>query len=116
MLVLLIDAFSAVQEVILQAGEQVFGKVGLDFAAIAMLTYLPELLLEDPFVTSITEMNGSLLEPGCRPTDRMDEPASMSVVAFVLAGVIILPGDLTQKRIDNLLSYSGAGMDAWFGH
>jgi len=40
----------------------------------------------------------------------------MGMVAFVFAGVIILPGDLTQERIDYLLSYSSAGMDAWFGH
>ena len=97
MLVLLIDPFSAVQEVILQAGEQVSGKVGLGFAAIAMLSDLPELLLDDRFVAGITEMNATLFKPGCRPTDRVDESALMGMVAFVLASVIILPGDLTQK-------------------
>ena len=40
----------------------------------------------------------------------------MGVAALVFATVIVLPGDLAQERIDNLLSYSGAGMDVWCGH
>jgi len=36
MLVLLIESLPAVQEVVLQAGEQVFGKVGPGFVSTAM--------------------------------------------------------------------------------
>ena len=48
--------------------------------------------------------------------NRVYEPASMGIVALVAATLIVFPGDLTQKRIDHLLGYSGAGMDVWFGH
>ena len=116
MLVLLIDRVPAVQEVVLQAGEQIFGKVGPGFVGTAMYADLSEAFFDDRFVAGIREMDGTLFKPGCRPTDRVYEPASMGVVALVFATVIVLPGDLAQERIDNLLSYSGAGMDVWCGH
>ena len=116
MLVLLIDSLSAVQEVVLQACEQISGKVGPGFVGTAMYADLSEAFLEDRFVAGITEMDGTLFKPCRRPTDRVYEPASMGVVALVFATVIVLPGDLAQQRIDNLLSYSGAGMDVWSAH
>ena len=93
--VLLIDTVCAVQEVVLQAGEQVFGEVRMGLAAITMLTYLPELFLDHQSVASIRKMEGSLLQPACWPTDRMDQPTSMGMIATVGWAVIVLTGDLT---------------------
>ena len=116
MLVVLIDVVSVVQEVVLQDFEQIFGKVGPGFVGAAMCTDLCQAFFDDRFVAGITEMDGTLLKPCCWPTDRMYEPASMGMVAPVLAAVIVFLSDLSQERIDNLFSYSGAGMDVLFCH
>lgn len=114
--VLLIDAVSAVQEVVLQAGEQVFGKVCPRFLTIAMLTYLTELFLEDRFVAAITKMNGALLKPARRPTDRVDELAPMGMVVAVTGAVVVLTGDLIQERIDERLGHGGAAIWLFYFH
>ncbi len=95
--VLLIDVVSAVQEVVLQAGEQVFWKVRLGFAGVAMLMYLPELFLDNRFVASIRKVDGAFLEPARRPTDRMDESTSMGMIISVARAAVVLPDDLTQE-------------------
>ena len=116
MLVLLIDMVSAVQEVLLQACEQIFGKVSPGFVGTAVSTDLCQTFFDDRFVACITEMDATLFKPCCRPTNRVYKPASMGVIALVFATVVVLPGDLAQERIDNLLSYSGTGMDIGFGY
>ena len=108
--VLLVDALCAVQEVVLQAAQQVFGKVCPRFLTIAMLTYLTELFLQDRFVTAITEMNGAFLKPTRRPTDRVDEPAPMGMVVAVTGAAIVLTGDLIQERIDDRFGHCRATM------
>ena len=108
--VLLIDAVSAVQEVVLQAGEQVFGKVRLGFAGVAMLMYLPELFTDNRFVASIRKVDGAFPEPARWPTDRVDEPTPMGMIVSVARAAIVLPGDLTQERIDDFFGHCRATM------
>lgn len=114
--VLLIDAVSAVQKVVLQAGEQVVGKVCPRFLTIAMLTYLTELFLQDRFVAAITEMNGALLKPARWPTDRVDELAPMGMVVAVTGATIVLTGDLIQERIDDGFGHGGATVWLFYFH
>lgn len=110
LLILFVDVVTAVQEVVLQAFEQIPWEVCLGFTDTAMYTNFPETLLDNLFVASIREMDRTLFKPCCRPTDRVCELGAVGMVTLISGTLVVLPGDLTKERIDYLTGYNSAGM------
>lgn len=111
MLVLVIDGISPIQEVVLQAFEQIIGEVGLSFFVTCVRADFGDAFLDDSFVAGIRDIDGLFFEPCGWPTGGMRERPAMGVETFVVWAVIMLLGYLAKELIDNLLGNSSTGVN-----
>ena len=84
-----VEGFVVMMAMILQALEQILREVGSVACGIAMGVNLPQFVHEHALIIFGVHTQGLRVEPGCRPCERVQEPA-----LIVLEGFAALPIDV----------------------